>query len=361
MTSNDTVYRAVDVGYKGEHRPAMVYVGTLTDKGEIPEISALQPGDVYQVMVLGENSVNSKHHCMLVTLDHETGRITSKVIECPIITNIGYTPATRVGDTVYVFGGGFSSRGDNLYAYSIEHKTWRQVHKRGQWPAARQGHSAFSLGGKLYIAGGHGRDSWSGCFRECWCYDTETGVWTRQRDAPMELGGSATVVVGDVVHIIGNRWHTFSLSRGWKGEASTPFKCRYAGGVCVGMDIHILGGRVTKGEVHVYNTKTKEWRQGGDLPVPVGKCRACLIRPRTLLVCGREGVLVGDVPLTPEERREKERLVREREDRKREEKERLERERLERERLKRLEAERQSLVTSLLSLGVSADALPPSP
>ncbi|GIQ88458.1 hypothetical protein KIPB_010706 [Kipferlia bialata] len=186
----DPVYRTVDVGFKGVMRPAMVYVGTLTAKGEIPEISALQPGDVYQVLVLGGNSVNPNHHCMLVTLDHETGRITSKVLQCPISTSIGYTPATRVLDTVYVFGG--HTNANNLYAYSIEHNTFEKVEKRGEWPTARYGHSAFCLGGKLYVAGGSN-------VSDCWCYDPETGGWTREADAPVGFGCSATVTAGPCV------------------------------------------------------------------------------------------------------------------------------------------------------------------
>ncbi|GIQ89190.1 hypothetical protein KIPB_011597, partial [Kipferlia bialata] len=355
MTSDDTVYSTVDVGYMSVYRPGMVYVGTLTAKGEIPAITTLQRRDVYQVMVLGRNELNSNHHCMLVTLDHETGSITYEVIQCPISKSVGCTPATRVGDTVYVFGG--LDNADNLYAYSIEHKTWEKVEKRREWPKKRCDHSAFCLGGTLYIAGGS--SGYKSCLNDCWCYDPETGVWTQQADAPMEFGGSATVVVGDVVHFIGsyrNRYMhlTFSLSRGWRRERDIPFECAVAGGVCVGRYIHILCGSHTKVEVHVYNTQTKQWRQGKDLPsdlpeyLSVGPhevlaetCRACLIRPRTLLVCSGLGMMVGDVPLTHQERREKERL--------------------EREERERLETERQSLVTSLLSLGVSADALPPSP
>ncbi|GIQ83909.1 hypothetical protein KIPB_005314 [Kipferlia bialata] len=329
MTSTTISYRTVDVGYQSDKRPAMVYVGTLTDGGQIP--TALGPGDVYQVLVVGWNTANPSHSCMLFTLDPALGTIASKVIQCPLPANNGYAPAARIGDTVYVFGG--KTSGDSLFTYSIEHETWTQVEKGGVWPGARYCHSSFTLGGKLYIAGGRGA-------RDCWCYDPETGVWTRQADIPLKCGSSATTVVGDVVHMIGTAWSdkqphfrlhlTFTLSRGWHREADLPSEYHNTGCVSVGSDIYLLGGPSSPRGVRVYNTHTKQWRHGRDLPVPSKSGRACLISPRVLLLCS-EQMVVGEIPESHQERRERERR------------------------------ERESLVSALVSLGVPAEDLPHSP
>ncbi|GCA63565.1 hypothetical protein KIPB_010658 [Kipferlia bialata] len=243
---------------------------------------------MYSVLIVGYNSANPANNSIIVTRDASTGSISSEMIDCPIPDIVQYAPATRVGDTVYVFGG--CNNGDAL---TISDKVWGQVERQGPWPEARWFHSAFSLDGMLYIAGGCG-------VRDCWCYHPDTGVWTQMPDAPEGFGLSATVEVGDTVHFIGSEWNmqmhlTFSVTGGWVREPDLPFQCMRAGAVCVDEDIYILGGYCTPSQVWHYSTHAREWSVAGQLPIPARQCRACLIGPRTVLVCSDTQMMVGDV------------------------------------------------------------------
>ncbi|GCA62797.1 hypothetical protein KIPB_005869, partial [Kipferlia bialata] len=117
MPSAEMQYRTVDVGHKASGRCAMAYIGPLNKKGRIP--GKLKPGEKYSVLIVGKNEQNSSNHCVIVTLDPANQSFETEVVQCPISTKIKYTPATRVGDSVYVFGGDTVSNLDTLYAYTI--------------------------------------------------------------------------------------------------------------------------------------------------------------------------------------------------------------------------------------------------
>ncbi|KAJ1850700.1 hypothetical protein LPJ73_003325, partial [Coemansia sp. RSA 2703] len=64
--------------------------------------------------------------------------------------------ATFIGRTMFVFGGqDISGKYDeSLYAYNTGNLTWYKVPMRGSALAGRKGHTAVSVGSKLYVFGG---------------------------------------------------------------------------------------------------------------------------------------------------------------------------------------------------------------
>ncbi|GIQ90644.1 hypothetical protein KIPB_013515, partial [Kipferlia bialata] len=227
--------------------------------------------------------------------------------------------------------------------------SWRQIQQRGKWPGVRHGPSAWALGGRLYIAGGHNGSSYS---TDCWCFCPDTETWTQQASAPSQIGYSSTVVVGDTAHVLcgspARTTHlTFTVSQGWHTEGTIPFNCYASGAVCVGTDIHVMGGQGHDTNVHVYDTQSKGWRQTGDLPVSTGYSRACYISPDTVLLHHEGQTVVG------EDQRQK-----------REAQAEAEREReaeAERQREADAERERQTTVSQLVALGVSTEDIPSGP
>ncbi|GCA64669.1 hypothetical protein KIPB_015019, partial [Kipferlia bialata] len=117
MPSAEMQYRTVDVGHEARGRSALAYIGPLNKKGRIP--GKLKSGETYSVLIVGQNSQNPSNHCVIVTLDPANQSFKTGVVQCPLPPNIGYMPATRVGYTVYVFGGHVGSNLDTLYAYTI--------------------------------------------------------------------------------------------------------------------------------------------------------------------------------------------------------------------------------------------------
>ncbi|GIQ89146.1 hypothetical protein KIPB_011551, partial [Kipferlia bialata] len=227
--------------------------------------------------------------------------------------------------------------------------SWRQIKQRGMWPGGRYGHSAWTMGGKLYIAGGWKENSFS---TDCWCFCPDTETWTQQDSAPSQIGFSSTVVVGDTAHVFcgspAQTTHlTFSVSGGWHTEATIPFSVFGAGAVCMGTDIHVMGGNFHETNVHVYNTHSKGWRKTGNLPVSPGDSRACCISPDTVLLHHKGETVVG------EDQRQKREAEAEKE-KEREAKAQAERE-------AEAERERETAVSHLIALGVSAEDIPPGP
>ncbi|GIQ90938.1 hypothetical protein KIPB_013944, partial [Kipferlia bialata] len=143
-------------------------------------------------------------------------------------------------------------------------------------------HSVFNLGDKLHVVGGYVTYVGDALLpdmparavvKDHWTFDPETETWTQLPDAPCLLRLSSAVVAGNTAHFIGNeiepneRMHlTYTEEGGWEREADMEFKVNSAGTVCVGTDIHVMGGVSHNSRVHVYDTLTKKWRQTRDMP-----------------------------------------------------------------------------------------------
>ncbi|GIQ88826.1 hypothetical protein KIPB_011166, partial [Kipferlia bialata] len=384
MSLSDIKWSTVDVGLKEDSLSALAYLGPLGPDGVNPA-STLTEGEHYSAMIVISNKVNSTGHCVVLSQHPDTGVVSKQVVPCPIPPSTSRLTATRIGDSVYVFGG--MSDGSkylvDLHCYSITGERWDKVQKKGRWPCGRRCHSAITLGGKLYIVGGF---SQSGPLKDCWCYDPKTEEFSQMSNAPLPFFESSSVVVGDRAHLIGSGtgkrcMHlSFSERGGWVTERDMPFEvftssyflplylgfvaplsasflCRHIPptAVSIGTDIVVVGGNNHWRKVHIYDTLTKGWREGGDIPVAFDLGRACHLSPSRIVVHSEQGVLVGKLPLTAEEKRERERAAAEaaRVERVRAEAEREERERLERERQRvraaKVDGERRMLQSLLAS------------
>ncbi|GCA63643.1 hypothetical protein KIPB_011066 [Kipferlia bialata] len=236
--SGDITYTPISVGHTTHYQPGVVYLGTLCDDGVTP--APLKEGEKYRCMIVGRNMTTSSDTCVIVSKDPVSGTVTHKVVPSPIPEGLYQLTATRVGGEVLVFGG--SGPRDTLYSYCIEKDTWRQIGKSGQWPKARFQHSAFCLGGKLYIGGGYH----NGYLSDCWRYDPSTERWAQLADAPETFSVAADSVVGDTAHMVGSDNNytlhlTYTQTKGWT-QLSLPFKVYRAAAVSVGTDIYVLGG-----------------------------------------------------------------------------------------------------------------------
>ncbi|GIQ83649.1 hypothetical protein KIPB_005002, partial [Kipferlia bialata] len=238
-------------------------------------------------------------------------------------TNIRWTDACRVGDSIYVFSGQQGSVNiPTLYTYCIEDRTWSTQEREGQeeWPRPRTGHCVFSMHGMVYVVGGSLVGAWP-IVNECWRYDAQTRLWTQRKSAPVEYIGAATSsVVGDTVHIIGNEGRdgcnrSLHLTYSEEGEGEwtqmpdTPFKAHRssptvlavfkwsncAGSVCIGTDILVMGGGGHSNRVHKYDTLTRKWDQLGDIHVDFQFGRACMLSPVTLLIHSEQDMIVGSL------------------------------------------------------------------
>ncbi|GCA63051.1 hypothetical protein KIPB_007552 [Kipferlia bialata] len=252
----------------------MAYIGPLIDKGEIDADKVAEDGKAEFLIV----RASSSDYCMIGTCHTETKTVTTQPISCPIPTDAGGITATRVGESVYVFGG-YSPAYNHLFCYDITSKQWRQVQQSGQWPSARGYHAAFELGGNLYVVGGYS-------FRDSWKFSPSSGTWQKLGDAPVLVHFTDSCVVGDTAHVIGchankNQHLTFTASGGWRTESPLPFQVDGAGVVSMGTSLVVMCGRDHSGQVHVYDTDQKTWTKESELPIKGGdntQC-ACLVTP----------------------------------------------------------------------------------
>ncbi|GIQ81734.1 hypothetical protein KIPB_002742 [Kipferlia bialata] len=294
-------WKEVDIG----HRPCiatdefgMAYTGPLARDGVSPS-----DGAEGSIMLSGKNSLDDyKAETCLMLTQAEGGGISYEPIPCPLDTrDRDSLSATRVGDTVYLFGPWVQGRPNTLRAYSIRDKTWRRIRKKGgtPWPAPRRCHSSFCLGGKLYIVGGFDDDF--NTHKDMFVFDPKTEVFTELKN-PVSVACAAAVVVGKTAHLIGgqnNRHLVYTEKGGIRQLRKMNFEVSSAGAVSVGTNIYLMGGDAHGKQVRVYDTLTKRWSRLADLPIPLWSCRACLISSHTVLLHDYHGTLLGTLPTMP--------------------------------------------------------------
>ncbi|GIQ84062.1 hypothetical protein KIPB_005492 [Kipferlia bialata] len=198
------------------------------------------------MLTIGQNNEDPSSPCVLTTRLQSSDPVLSQsvthtTLECPIPPRIQYASAARLREYVYVFGGRVRSTNlDSMY-----------------------GHCCFTLGKRVYMAGGYNVDYLS----KCWCYDPGLrGYWIRFGDAPKGFCHATSVVVGDKAHIMGGfgteTMHvTFSARDGWQTEGLLPFCVYGAVAETRGVEVCVYGGTCHEGQVHVYDTERREWRE----------------------------------------------------------------------------------------------------
>ncbi|GCA64166.1 hypothetical protein KIPB_013433, partial [Kipferlia bialata] len=270
-------YRQQDIGHKYSEWCGMAYMGPVDGEGK-PK-GPLGPGEKAQVLIVGQNRQNSAHHCKIVTMDVETGDVSSEVLPCPLIpTDIYGLSAVRVGKEILIFGGytNTNTHLNTLYSFDIETRVFTKVPQSGSWPGARRYHSAFFLGGCMIIAGGEtpspswarpvpswnraGRvaldPSTSSSPKDVWSFDPSTRDWTQLDNMPSQMSLSAATVVGDTAHLIGSSINnyqthfTFTSSGGWVKKDNPGFQMSGGAALTLGSDILAISGNRHADKVH---------------------------------------------------------------------------------------------------------------
>ncbi|GCA64854.1 hypothetical protein KIPB_015577, partial [Kipferlia bialata] len=233
----------------------------------------LGEGEAYTALLIGANKVNQHNNCWLLTFEASTLLVVTSRIPCPLSPTLSHFTATRVGGEVYVFGGKETSDPllctNTLSVYTIASGEWRQIETQGLVPTARHGHTAFALGGCLYIGMGLPCDrkarlypydlkpsskETQGGHQDFWCFDPAVGSWIQVDDPPYTGCYVASVVVGEIAHLFGggsfhnsgfiedgkSNFHlTYNLESGWTIEADTPFQSAMPCVFKVGTHIHV--------------------------------------------------------------------------------------------------------------------------
>ncbi|GIQ82329.1 hypothetical protein KIPB_003445 [Kipferlia bialata] len=248
-----------------------------------------------------ENPDNTTSHCLVVSYDPKRRTYSSTPIQCPVDPRTQGLSATRVGDSVLVFGGHIApsdptdpslspSYSRSLYGCSVDthrwHQTVRGVVSKATRPKARTMHSAFNLGGRLYIVGGR-REGETG-LQDCWSFSIGSGRWHRERDCPVPIYGAAFVVVDGRCHLLGGETDptahlSFSEEGGWVIESPLPFSTHHACAIENQGDIILFGGVGHAGQTHTYHTETRKWALGETMPLGVTVCNTCRIGDRVLV------------------------------------------------------------------------------
>ncbi|GIQ84388.1 hypothetical protein KIPB_005871 [Kipferlia bialata] len=136
--SNEVAYHTQDVGHKATRQCAIAYLGSLGPDGRSPS-DTLEEGESRSVLVLGQNGVEEKELCVVVTQNPANGKLSPEVIDCPLPIDTRWVPACRVKTQVFVFGG-MGHNGNHmrtLWAYTIATRKWREIPYKKPWPPNR--------------------------------------------------------------------------------------------------------------------------------------------------------------------------------------------------------------------------------
>ncbi|GIQ83791.1 hypothetical protein KIPB_005163 [Kipferlia bialata] len=328
VVAAEILSRPRGMGHSGEARPVFVYTGPLFADGLSPADS-LGEGEAYTALLIGANRVNQNNNCWLLTFDSTSDLVVTQSIPCPLSPTLSHFTATRIAGEVYVFGGRDSSTKqctNMLTVYTIESGEWLQVEMSGDGPSPRYGHTAFTLEGCLYVGMGlpsrvkphlSPYDSKStskervGGHEDFWCYDTQSERWTQIDDPPYTGCFVASVTAGETAHLFGgssfhncgwidkgrSNFHlTYNETDGWGLLADTPFQSAMPGVFKVGSHIHVIRRvKDSPTEVHVYNTKTKEWRRGCDIPIVHGNISCGTITRYRVLLQNEDEMVEGEL------------------------------------------------------------------
>ncbi|CAG8495640.1 1551_t:CDS:2, partial [Paraglomus occultum] len=126
------------------------------------------------------------------------------------IARFGHT-ATTVGTKMYIFGGEAEGYHMNdLLALDVASMNsgearWEVVVPANDPPSGRSGHVAVTFNEKIYIFGGTDGNK---CYNDTWCYDIRSNTWTELvciGYIPLPRDSHGATLVGDVVYVFGGK------------------------------------------------------------------------------------------------------------------------------------------------------------
>jgi len=300
VANNDNIYfftkeGVTDVYDVSESEPKLVSSNTLTIKDRIYGV-ALATGRIVvrtgsELICISESPQENLNQEVAVP---ETDSL--KIADCPIaVTSFG---AAVCDGHLYFLGGNvdgahtYSTQGQNRELRRIKIENGAKWESLGEVPN-RQGNALVTHGGKLYRIGGFQaknqtdeEDEELVSTADFSVYDPGTSKWTDLTPLPEPRSSFDAVVAGDSIFVVGgwalngdrsdSQWHgtawEMDLSKEkleWKSIPAPPERRANSLAQLDGK-IYLIGGMgddasPTK-SVMVYDTATKKWADGPDLP-----------------------------------------------------------------------------------------------
>jgi len=103
----------------------------------------------------------------------------------------------------YSIGGSYNTTLNSVMeVYDLETNVWSTLVSQNP-PPVRQGAASCVLDGKLYLFAGSGGPIWSPMLKDAYCFDPETGAWTRLADLPYYVALHSAVAILGKIYLMG--------------------------------------------------------------------------------------------------------------------------------------------------------------
>jgi N-acetylneuraminic acid mutarotase len=180
------------------------------------------------------------------------------------------------GHKIYLIGDPLA-----LHIYDTTTNTW----SKGTTPPSNQYGPTVALNGKIYIVGGVTGQKVTG---NCTKYDPSSDSWSDCASLPSPRGAGAAAVLNGKIHLVGGRGYEGATlvdlndhivydpaSDSWHSSAPMPTgrdKLSLVADPASGR-LFAIGGfnsqtRNPSGKTEIYNSATKSWTDGADVPTP---------------------------------------------------------------------------------------------
>ena len=226
-----------------------------------------------------------------------------------------------VNGKIYAIGGEVDKFGDISIAvmemYDPKTDTWE---RKADMPTARSGVSTSVVDGKIYAIGGAEikkrkiGPGWGYDVKELptvEMYDPATDTWTQKADMPTPRGTSTCVVDGKIYAIGGTAFNNIKKKKPWRLDTvevydpatDTWAKAKKMNHARSGAAISVVDGKIYVmggtgwpqipfhpgpflSSMEVYNPKTNQWREIGDMPAAKSSHTASVINGKIYVIGG---------------------------------------------------------------------------
>jgi N-acetylneuraminic acid mutarotase len=207
----------------------------------------------------------------------------------------------RGAGELYVAGGfaPIASTSDRVSVYRRDVDAWEAL---PSLPEGRHHAGAAILGGDLFVNGGSGATTSRSPESSHWVLREGAASWEELEPMPEGRWGHRTVGIGGRLFVVGGegpsaRVLIFSEEEGWTAGAELPAARDHLAAVVHRGELWAIGGRNGDGgplsDVHVYDPRDDQWREGPDLPVPVSAAVEGVIDGEIHLVGGEDPAVLG--------------------------------------------------------------------
>lgn len=184
--------------------------------------------------------------------------------------------AAALNGTIYLLSGSSGTGFKRFFeAYNIIEDGWRPL---TPFPVDRTQFSVAAGSGQIVVTGGRIAGT-SEATKSSWMFSTAKSYWTQISPMPGRRYEHMSAIIGNFLYVFGgvgddtDKIYRYNLGAGeWSVlPGSMPEPLTQSGITVSGSDIIIAGGMTRTGrasrEIHVFNTKSQNWRRLPSLPV----------------------------------------------------------------------------------------------